>query len=246
MSKPLSAQIAESLLPIQIVGGTGSGKTTLLIRAAEAALAQGTTVYMFDGKPAIAKWKHILEHPLMNYFPVNNPDAIPGIIDTLEKLCETLADVERNEQSPRIMAMVDEFNNQLLYAEIKSNLERLENNGKRGSDHPLALKTWMKLLLSQGRERNCIAVSTTHDASVEATGMSTGMRNNNRFAILGSPDSRENIEDVIQPQPIGVVLVKSESARKALRLGYRRIPRDLFIALTNIGSQSQFRFVKWS
>lgn len=245
MSKPLSAQIADSKLPVQIVGGTGSGKTTLLHAVASYALQQGTQVYVFDGKPSRKKWADLKEHPCMHYFGVNDPAHIPTIIDQMQQLCELLADETRSEESERVMVMIDEFNNQILYADILMSMEKVQG-GKKGVDYSLALRTWAKLLLTQGRERNCITISTTHDAGTEATGMSVAMRNNNRYVILASPDSRENIEDAIQQHPVGVILVRSLERRKLLRRWYRKIPSDMYVALTNVGSSSQFRYVQWT
>lgn len=228
----LSSSIANTTLPVMVIGSTGTGKTTLLMNVVGQILERGEEVWVFDGKPKRGSFDKFGSR--INYIPLGQVDEVPHFVAKLKECTNIMQDPERDENSPRIWIILDEINNAITKAEVY-----MVESGSKGKEDKL-IGMYNNLLLSQGRQKNVPTIGTSHEANASTIGGSTGMRTNYRFAILGSPKGTENIEHILAGM---IKLIPSENERTLLRTRYEAMKPDLvqrYYALSNTTGEWRF------
>lgn len=229
----LALSMRDSKLPIMLVGSTGSGKTYALMNAVGSFLEQGIRVIVFDCKPTAGTFEKFGD--LIEYHPFGHYSNAPEFVSQLKKVTDELLGDERNETFPKVVVIIDELNNGVTKAEI---FQKESGNTKDKPQERIVL--YSKLLLSQGRQKNVITIASTHDASGDALGLTSAMRANLRFAVLGSPTAYENIEIILAGT---IKLITSDDERARLRDEYKMRRSDLstrFYSLSNLKGAWKF------
>lgn len=226
-SNAVSQGVVSSDIPTLVVGNTGGGKTTMLFTIICEALNLGYRAVVFDGKPMSPDDNVYLGFgDKITYVPFKTPSDTPHFVNEFNKIADEMQGDEPS--TVKTLVIVDEINNAITKAELFVN----ETNSKGKENQRIKLLN--ALILTQGRQRGYITVGTTHDPAVSSLGMSSNMRSNFKFILLGSPKHRDVIENILNAV---VELIPDEQRRKQLFSQYREngySTFDGFYVLSNV------------
>lgn len=232
--------VARSKLPVLVIGGTGVGKTSFLERViyeAHKEFPQARIIF-FDGKP-------VDNRPMLGiktqrgrlYYSVAHYSEIPKFYEDMDKIGSQMADARRSQKSQKMFAIVDELNNAITKAKKYRLHEASKPQKERDSfNYEQGLKIGNDLIISQGREKNCVGIATTHSATVEAMGQDMAMRSNQGFVVLAAPESFDNLEIILSG--VGAKLIQNPRTLERLNQQYEAHKNLLlqgYFALTNVG-----------
>jgi hypothetical protein len=201
---PVIENVAETVihsnLPVLVIGESGSGKTTVIDRI----LYEGNRNYpdaeniVFDGKPTDDRRMLGIKSKPGAYYSVEQVEDVPRFSDAMEAVSRKMSDSKRSPKSRRIIVIVDELNNGIEKAEKFALLERVKPAQERDvTPYAKLMQSNNRLIISQGREKACLGIATTHDAGEDAIGTSASMRSNYGFLVLGADTGYDNIERII-------------------------------------------------
>lgn len=242
--------VSKSSLPVLLVGSTGSGKTTALeaiLLGIHRSFPEADATF-FDGKPTGDRGLLGIKNT-SNYISVAEPSGIPQFYEAIDRYGNMLMSAKRGGDSRKSFVIVDELNNAIRKArKYQLDQKTLPADAQDKMDYTKALQIANDIVISQGREKNCIGIATTHEATTEALGQGSGMRSNNRFVILGSKDSFDNIESILSGT--GAKLITNPDTIARLKEQYQHHKALLFsgyFALTNVGGDWRLvRLPDWS